>query len=221
MRIFLFLMFLTNFGGCMAQFFSLRCSTNLPKVEVVEEIETSETTNEKEPATEQTQVVESSIPQDFDSIQHELMNRYYSVSLPLNDLKVSSKYGLRRDPFNHSKTARHNGLDLSTPSNSEVYSMFAGKVIRVGYDNRSGNFVTVQHGDYTIAYCHLTKALVQVGDIVKPGEMIALSGNTGRSTGAHLHLTVRRKGNFVNPTIVLNYILDVRTQALEEMRRII
>ncbi len=193
----------------------------MPKVEIVEEFEEPEVIDEKEPAEPQTPVSENNNDVEQDNIKLTLLDTYYSVSLPLKDLRVSSKFGLRRDPFDHSQMARHNGLDLSTPSNSEVYSMFAGKVIRVSSDNRSGNFVTVQHGDYTISFCHLTKALVKSGDMVKPGDIIALSGNTGRSTGPHLHLTVRRNGKYVNPAIILNYILDVRTRALEEMQRII
>ncbi len=193
----------------------------MPKVEIVEDYEETDSIEEIETAVPQNPVSETRNEVDYDSLQDSLMDTYYSVALPLKDLKVSSKFGLRRDPFDHSQMARHNGLDLSTPSNSEVYSMFAGKVIRVSFGNRSGNFVTIQHGDYSISFCHLTKALVKSGDIVKPGDLIALSGNTGRSTGPHLHLTVRRNGNYVNPTILLNYILDVRTHVLEEMRRII
>lgn len=221
MRFFLILLLLTKFGGCLGQFITLRCSTNIAKIQVLDGFEESIATDETEPDEQQAPVFETRKELDYDSIRSVFMDRYFSVSLPLRDLKISSKFGLRRDPFDHSQMARHNGLDLSTPANTEVYSMFAGKVIKVSFDNRSGNFVTVQHGDYTISFCHLTKALVKSGDIVKPGDLIALSGNTGRSTGPHLHLTVRRKGNYVNPAIILNYILDVRTHALEEMRRII
>lgn len=209
----------------MEHFFTLRCSNNLPKVEVVNEESASDSITESIPVTMPVRVTDT--PEvaietnDFDSIRNACMDKYYSVSLPLSNLKVSSKFGMRTDPFNHAVMARHNGLDLSTPSNSEVCSMFASKVLRISYDDRSGNFVTIQHGDYTISFCHLTKAVVKVGDMVKPGDLITYSGNTGRSTGPHLHLTVRRKGAYVNPAILLNYIFDVRTNALEELKRLI
>lgn len=225
MSILAIFLILTEIEGGMEHFFTLRCSRNLPQVEVVTDETAADSTVETIPMILPTKATDTPVAavetNDFDSIRNACMDRYYSVALPLSNLKVSSKFGMRTDPFNHAVMARHNGLDLSTPSNSEVYSMFAGKVLRISYDDRSGNFVTIQHGDYTISFCHLTRAVVKVGDMVKPGDLIAYSGNTGRSTGPHLHLTVRRKGAYVNPAILLNYIFDVRTNALEELRQLI
>ena len=75
------------------------------------------------------------------------LERYISVSLPLKKIKVTSPFGMRKDPFT-GKRRMHNGIDLHA-RNDEVYAMFPGVVKKVGYDKRSGNYVTLQHGDYT------------------------------------------------------------------------
>ncbi len=114
----------------------------------------------------------------------EWIQQYLSVSYPLDKIIVNSPYGGRRDPFT-GKQKLHNGVDFQAKSNM-VYAMMKGEVIKVGYDKRSGNYVTIRHGNYTVSYCHLSKALVRKNTVVKPGELVAITGNTGRSTGEHL-----------------------------------
>ena len=126
------------------------------------------------------------------------------VSLPLKNIHIGSGFGMRMHPIYH-KRMMHNGIDLSARYES-VYSMFPGTVIKVGQDNRSGKFVTVKTGDYTISYCHLSQQYVKVNDFVNAGTIIALSGSTGVSTGPHLHLTTKKDGKAFNPTILLEYI---------------
>ena len=128
------------------------------------------------------------------------------VSLPLKNIRISSSFGMRMHPIYH-KRMMHNGIDLSARYEN-VYSMFPGTVIKVGQDNRSGKFVTVKTGDYTISYCHLSQQYVKVNDFVNAGTIIACSGNTGASTGPHLHLTTKKDGKAFNPTILLNYIKE-------------
>lgn len=111
----------------------------------------------------------------------EWVRRYMSVSYPLKRITVTSPYGLRIDPFSK-KRSRHNGIDLRAKG-EEAYAMLSGVVVKVGYDRRSGNFVTLRHGGYTVSYCHLSQVLVRRGASVMPGEVIAITGNTGRSTG--------------------------------------
>lgn len=84
--------------------------------------------------------------------------------------------------------------------------MMYGEVIKVGRENRSGLYFTLRHGDFTISYCHLSQALVTQGIHVRPGTIIALTGNSGRSTGPHLHLTLKKDGKNFNPAILLNLI---------------
>lgn len=176
---------------------------------------------EKEPASRQTPGYHSCNVFDFDprsaDRRRECLEQYYSVCPPMRRLSVSSRFGPRRNPFTKEGTVMHHGLDLRTVVNTEVFSMFHGRVIAVGYNERSGNFVTMRHGDYTISFCHLSRPLVRKGDFLRAGDVLGLSGNSGRSTGPHLHLTVRRNGDYVNPAILLLYILDIRTQAIEEL----
>ena len=84
-----------------------------------------------------------------------------------------------------------------------AYAMMHGEVIKVGRNKRSGLYVTLRHGDFTVSYCHLSQALVSEGYHIRPGTIIAL---TGRSTGPHLHLTLKKDGKYINLAILLNLI---------------
>ena len=130
------------------------------------------------------------------------------VSLPLKNIHIGSGFGMRMHPIYH-KRMMHNGIDLSARYEN-VYSMFPGTVIKVGQDNRSGKFVIVKTGDYTISYCHLSLQYVKVNDFVNAGTILALSGSTGVSTGPHLHLTTKKDGTAFNPTILLDIIRSIK-----------
>ena len=130
------------------------------------------------------------------------------VALPLEKIHINSGFGMRRHPIYH-KRIMHNGIDLSARY-EKVYSMFPGSVIKVGQDSRSGKFVTVRTGDYTISYCHLSHQLVKEKEFVSAGTNIAISGNTGASTGPHLHLTTKKDGQAINPTIILDFIFSLK-----------
>lgn len=93
----------------------------------------------------------------------EWVRRYMSVSYPLKRITVTSPYGFRIDPFSK-KRSRHNGIDLRAKG-EEAYAMLSGVVVKVGYDRRSGNFVTLRHGGYTVSYCHLSQVLVRRGGL--------------------------------------------------------
>ena len=108
----------------------------------------------------------------------------------------------------------HNGIDLKAHY-EQVYSMLPGEVVGVGQDGRSGKYVTVRTANYTISYCHLSQAYAALGDIVKAGEIIAKSGNTGRSTGPHLHLTSKKDGKAFDPTILISFIRSVKNSCLK------
>ena len=113
---------------------------------------------------------------------------------PLRTLVITSPYGYRIDPFTR-KRAFHSGIDLRA-NYEPTYAITYGEVIRVGYDKRSGNYVTVRHGSLTLSYCHLSQSLVTQGTQVRPGTPIGITGNSGsRSTGLHLHLTLKNSNN--------------------------
>ena len=145
----------------------------------------------------------------------EWVRRYMSVSYPLKRITVTSPYGLRIDPFSK-KRSRHNGIDLRAKG-EEAYAMLSGVVVKVGYDRRSGNFVTLRHGGYTVSYCHLSQVLVRRGASVMPGEVIAITGNTGRSTGPHLHLTCKFQNRYINPGILLQFVRETKEEAVASL----
>lgn len=148
---------------------------------------------------------------------HDILEQYLSVSYPLKTIHIGSGFGMRRHPVMH-KYCMHNGVDLQARY-EEVYSMFPGTVIKVGQNGRSGKFVTIQSSNYTISYCHLSQQLVQTGMFVKAGDVIAKSGNTGMSTGPHLHLTTKKDGKAFNPTILLDYIEKFRRRCMSFLSR--
>ena len=147
------------------------------------------------------------LQQETDSVdnkQKQWISSYSSITYPLKSIKVTSPYGYRRDPFT-GKLSWHNGLDLRA-KNEPAYAMMDGIVEKVGYDNRSGNYVTLRHGNYHVSYCHLSSIIVRKGESVFPGIIVGVTGNTGRSTGCHLHLTCKKDGKSFNPAILLNLI---------------
>ena len=156
------------------------------------------------PANNQVDSVTVNLPQQetdsVDSKQKQWISGYSSITYPLKSIKVTSPYGYRRDPIT-GKLSWHNGLDLRA-KNEPAYAMMDGIVEKVGYDNRSGNYVTLRHGNFYISYCHLSSIIVRKGEYVYPGIIVGVTGNTGRSTGSHLHLTCKKDGKSINPAIL-------------------
>lgn len=142
-----------------------------------------------------------------DSIK-ELKARFMSVSYPLSNIKINSSYGYRKDPFS-GRRKFHNGLDLHARS-SRVFAMLAGEVVKVGQDRVSGKYVTLKHGSFTVSYCHLSRILAYQGQSVKAGEIVGITGSTGRSTGEHLHITCKFNGNSIDPMLILKHIEATR-----------
>lgn len=105
--------------------------------------------------------------------------------------KITSKFGYRTDPKTGKQNALHNGIDLAVPLNTPIKSPISGIVDAVISGGDGGNQVIIKHDNgYKTGYAHLNKVLVKKGDKVKQGDVIGLSGNTGKSTGPHLHLTL-------------------------------
>ena len=115
----------------------------------------------------------------------------------------SSKFGIRKDPINK-KMRFHNGLDIACPMRSKVYAARSGKITFTGYKGGYGKLVIVKHSHgYLSYYGHLSKIIKKKCDAIKRGELIALSGNTGRTTGPHLHFEIRKEKRPVNPEKLL------------------
>ena len=118
---------------------------------------------------------------------------------------VSSRFGMRDDPFT-GKGRFHHGLDFSVPTGTDVRVTGDGVISIVQQQRGLGKVIKVDHGnDVLTVYAHLDRMDVKKGDIVKRGQVIGKSGNTGRSTAPHLHYEVRVQGRSVNP---VPYILD-------------
>jgi len=122
---------------------------------------------------------------------------------PLSGGVITSGFGKRVAPTRGASTY-HKGIDFSTPKGTSVFASNAGVVVRAGWGSGYGYVVYIDHSDgRETRYGHLSKILVKVGQTVAQGEKIALSGNTGVSTGPHLHFEILINGVQVNP---LNYL---------------
>lgn len=117
--------------------------------------------------------------------------------------RVSDEYGYRIHPILGTQQF-HNGVDLAAPGGSPILAAYNGRVVAADYSATMGNYIMIDHGDslYTI-YMHASALYVSKGQEVSKGQKIAAVGTTGRSTGNHLHFSVRKNGNYVSPW---NYI---------------
>lgn len=206
-RILISLLLLLSGNHAKAQFNTVSCPGNRYKV-VVEN--PSRTTNETEATPESiTSENEKSVPDKValsstDTKKKEQVARYLSVCYPLSHIKINSPYGYRKDPFT-GKRKFHNGIDLHARS-AKVFAMMQGRVLKVGQDKVSGKYITLQHGSFTVSYCHLSQISVSQGQAVLPGDVVGITGNTGRSTGEHLHITCKYKGETINPSIIFSCV---------------
>ena len=112
---------------------------------------------------------------------------------------VTSDFGQRLDPYTADRVM-HEGIDIAAPHGKEVMAPSDGTVVFAGLEGGYGNVVVIDHG-YGIKtrYGHLAKILVKAGEVVKRGHVVGAVGNTGRSTGPHLHYEVRVNGVPQNP----------------------
>jgi murein DD-endopeptidase MepM/ murein hydrolase activator NlpD len=112
---------------------------------------------------------------------------------------VTSEFGPRKAPFS-SGTEFHKGLDISTQYGKAIIAPADGMVAGTGYETQDGNYIKIAHGHgFESAFLHLSRIAVKQGMRVKRGEIIGYVGDTGRSTGAHLHYSILVNGIQVNP----------------------
>ena len=117
--------------------------------------------------------------------------------------RVTSEFGYRRDPFT-GETRGHTGMDLAVPTGTPVRAALPGTVTAAQYHSSYGYYVMIDHGSgLSTLYAHNSQLLVRVGQTVEAGDIVSLSGSTGRSTGPHLHFEVRVSGQRTNPRYYL------------------
>ncbi len=135
---------------------------------------------------------------DTDALKHQFT---YPV-----DGQVLSNYGRRNGRF-------HSGVDIKAGLGDKIYAALPGVVRMSKYYAAYGNVVVIRHAcGIETAYSHNSKNLVNVGDYVAKGDVVALAGRTGRATGTHLHFEVRVKGKAINP----NYLIDTSNHSLQK-----
>ena len=142
-------------------------------------------------------------------LSQEIQDRSNTISwiegLPLGlpvapvQITLSSGFGVRADPLTQ-RRAMHTGLDFELPTGSPILAAGSGQVSEAGWDGQYGKTVIIQHLDgHSTRYAHANELLVKQGQSVKRGQLIAKSGNTGRSTGPHLHFEVLKDDKPVDP----------------------
>ncbi|MEE8118351.1 MAG: M23 family metallopeptidase [Gammaproteobacteria bacterium] len=136
-------------------------------------------------------------------INRNLQNKVQPAGRPIKSGWLSSYFGVRTDPFT-GKLARHYGVDFAGKFGSEIYAVGAGVVTWAGPRYGYGQMVEINHGNgYATRYAHNSKIMMNVGDTVKKGQVIARMGESGRATAPHVHFEVLYNGKVVNP---LNFI---------------
>lgn len=144
----------------------------------------------------------------FDFMENNELKSISKIHMPLKDrISVTSSFGSRNHPiFGIEKM--HNGADLKA-SYEKVYSVMDGIVTASGWDSKGGgNYIKIKHSNsFVTSYLHLSEIYYRVGEYVKAGFIIAKSGNSGNSTGPHLHFSVSENGNYINPVHFLNDLI--------------
>lgn len=135
-----------------------------------------------------------------------IQSETFVAGRPINRGWMSSRYGYRNDPFS-GKLAWHDGVDFAGKDGSDISAVAAGVVTWAGSRYGYGELVEINHGNgYITRYAHCSEILVQVGDVVKKSDVVALMGSTGRSTGPHVHFEVLLNGKSVDPAKYINRV---------------
>ena len=138
----------------------------------------------------------------------------FNPILPMGNIKtVSSHFGNRIDPFT-GLWESHQGVDCPAVTGTPILAIANGTVTQAGYNGGYGNLVEIDHGQgYTSKYGHASQILTRMGQQVQKGQVIALVGSTGHSTGPHLHFEMAQYGQVFNPMAFLNQGLQLGTTA--------
>jgi murein DD-endopeptidase MepM/ murein hydrolase activator NlpD len=137
-------------------------------------------------------------------VDRKIQDDVFLAGRPVNKGWMSSRFGLRNDPLN-GRRAWHNGVDFAGAEGSDVVTVAAGIVVFAGSRNGYGEMVEINHGGgFSTRYGHHKELIVNVGDIVKKGQVVGLMGSSGRSTGPHVHFEVYKNGRIVDPSAYIH-----------------
>lgn len=136
--------------------------------------------------------------------ERKLQDDVFIAGRPIKKGWMSSRFGRRTDPFNGS-ISWHSGVDFAGKLGSDIIAVAAGVVVESGERSGYGGFVEINHGGgFKTRYAHNKQNLVKIGDVVKKGQVIALMGSSGRSTGPHVHFEVYKYGRPVDPATYIH-----------------
>ena len=130
-------------------------------------------------------------------------NNTYWAWPTVKPYRFSSMYGYRRDPVTGKPSSMHRGVDIVGTPSDNIFAIQSGTVIASGYSSDMGNHVDIDHHNgYISIYMHLKSRVVKKGDQVEKGQLIGVMGSTGKSTGKHLHLAIKKNGHYINPLLI-------------------
>ncbi len=139
------------------------------------------------------------------SVVNKNENSVNSMCLPLQNGTVTSSFGSRTNPITK-KSETHKGLDISATHGSNIFAAADGTVELAQKSGSYGNYIIINHtGGLKTLYAHCSKLLVSEGQSIKKGQVIALVGSTGQSTGSHLHFEVISNGQNLDPAWLINW----------------
>jgi murein DD-endopeptidase MepM/ murein hydrolase activator NlpD len=137
-------------------------------------------------------------------VNRKLQNDIFLTGRPIKKGWMSSRFGRRNDPIT-GKRAWHNGVDFAGSEGDDIVTVAAGVVVYAGPRSGYGKMIEINHGGgFASRYGHHKDLIVKVGDIVKKGQVIGLMGNSGRSTGPHVHFEVFKNGRAVDPATYIH-----------------
>jgi len=123
------------------------------------------------------------------------------LAMPLNAMRINSGFGKRIHPVTH-RIDFHKGIDLRA-RNEPVYAFFSGRITDAGFNSILGNFIRIKQNGLECIYGHLSVLLVSIGEDVQCGEVVAVTGSTGRVTGEHLHFSIKLRGIYLDPVLFI------------------
>jgi murein DD-endopeptidase MepM/ murein hydrolase activator NlpD len=145
---------------------------------------------------------QSSVQKTQMQIDAEYIKKNFNMQLPVKG-GITSRYG-KREPT-EIVSENHQGIDIGVVVGTTVVAAMEGKVSLVSKEGGYGTHVKIVNKDITTIYAHCSKILVKEGESVKKGQKIALSGNTGNTTGPHLHFEIRRQERSIDPELILKW----------------